>query len=207
MPTITYRSVKGTDLEPVEVDNNFLELSNRTNTGWQNLRGEMSFDGLSNPPTPTSYNGVYLPSYAASSVNACTVTFHLPHDFVPGSTIYPHGHFMTPTASTGDVVWTFSIMAATEYSLNEGGAIPATAAFGAPSTASVIASLLPEHKDIHLLREPDVGITIPWLAPDAVILMNVERTATSGSDTYPDPVFLFSIDLYYQSLGFGTTAR
>ena len=190
-----------------QVDGNFLELDNRTKVAWQNLRGQMSVAGVSNPPTTVAYRGIPLNNYGPDTMCECAVIFHIPHDYVVGTDIYPHGHVLTSTASTGVVRWGFDLTYAQEFDANVGGTPTAGNAFFAPVTAYVNMTMQANYQDVHLLMEDPAPVTLPGLGPDSLILMRVFRDAPNVADTYPDGVFLMNVDLYYQSQGFGTAAR
>jgi hypothetical protein len=193
---IVTRAIKGSALSYGELDGNFIDLDSRTTVGWQNLNGDMNIAGIPSPPTMSVYQGVYLPSFDPDNIQECTVVFHMPHDYIPGTDIYPHGHFMSATNGTGTLRWGFTLSFA-----NEGDA------FTTPGTSYVEHTMTAGMKDVHHLVETPTPVSIPTLSYDSIVFMRVWRDATHVNDTYPDPIFLVQVDLYYQSQGFGTVAR
>lgn len=203
---IVLRTVKGSALTYGEEDGNFQELDRRTAAGKQNLRGQIDLSGVVNPPTMSAYNGVPLMSFSADTVQLAPVRLHLPHDYVAGTSITPHGHVLTSTASAGVVRWGFTFLWANEYDDADVVAGPPTAdqKFQSLGTAYVEQVLSANDQDVHRVVSSPVPISLPLLKPDAVILMTVFRDSAHINDTYPDPMFLTYVDMYYQSQGFGT---
>ena len=196
MANLVYRQAKGSALTYGELDGNLAELDRRTAAGWQNLRGSFDISGVPNPPTMTLYQGIYLPAFDPDNVNEGTAVIHMPHDYIQGSDIYPHGHFLSATNSSGTVRWGFTFSFA-----NEGDA------FSPPQTGYVEYAIPAGGKDIHRVAETAGAFSIPTLEKDSCIFMRVFRDATHANDTFPDDIFLFQVDLYYQSQGFGTASR
>lgn len=193
MTTVTTRTGKGSALTYAEMDANFGILETR----WQNLPGAMVTDGISNAPPMRLFNStMYMRAFSADTEQEVSAVFHMPKDFQAGTDTYPHGHIVTPTASSGVVRWKITVSYA-----NEG------ATFSAPFTFYVNQTVDPADQNIHLLIDSGMPMTIPTLAPDSVILMRIVRDSTAPEDTYPDEIYLSLVDLYYQSQGFGEDHR
>lgn len=203
---LKYRHAQSTDLLPIDVDGNFLELDTRTSAGWENLRGQMDYAGLAAPPLRTSYKGVPLPEYSATEVTECSIAFHLPKTYVTGTALYPHGHFVSATAGVGDIVWKFTMVWANEFDALT-GTPTAAQQFGTPVSAEVVYTMTAGHIDTHVVAEAATPLIVPGLAGDAVLLMRAWRDGSDPRDTYPDPVYLVMVDLYYQRQFFGTVER
>jgi hypothetical protein len=190
------RTSKGAPLTYSELDGNIAELDRRTEVGWQNLRGQITYNGVPNPPSSVAYNGVYLPSYDPDNIQECSVIFHPTHDYVVGSDLYPHGHTLVTGAASGVVRWGFTFIYANEAD-----------AFSSPVTAYVEQTIVAGDADKHKLIETPTPLSIPTLSYDSIMMMRVWRDANHVNDTYPSPIFLYMVDLYYQSQKFGTVAR
>jgi hypothetical protein len=194
---ITTRSGKGSQLTWAEMDANLTELDTRTAINWQNLNGEMVTDGISNAPPMRLYNStLYMRAFSPDTEQEVSCIFHTSKDYIAGTDTWPHGHIVTPTASSGTVRWKITMSFA-----NEG------AVFSAPYTFYVDQSIVAADQDKHLLIEPPTAMSIPTLSTDSIILFRVARDATHINDTYPDEIYLTQIDLYYQSQGFGESVR
>lgn len=204
---VTY-SGKGSALTWAEGDSNFTELDTRTAVGWKNLVGTVDITGLANPPTKVSFKGFPLNRYDPDNLQECTVLFQMPHDYVSGTDIYPHGHVVTSTTSTGVIRWGFDLTYAADFDATAGiGSPNAGQIYFSPFISYVEMTMLSTYQDAHLTMSTGGGVTLPGLQADSVILMRVFRDATHVNDTYPDGVFLTHIDLYYQAQGFGTSTR
>jgi len=96
--------------------------------GWRDITSSIEVRGSgANDPSFAVYTGTALRAYSfsASSMKEVFFTFHMPHDYVPGTDIYFHAHWSNAAATpdTGNVVWGF------EYTFAKGfgqQAFPAT---------------------------------------------------------------------------------
>ena len=197
------RTSKGSPLTHSELDGNIAELDRRTEVSWQSQRGQLSISGIPTPPTMTLYNGIYLPSFDPDNVNEATVTIHVPHDYVAGSDIYVHGHFLTAAATSGTVRWGFTLSWAIP---NRGETVTTEQKFTTPYTSYIEHAVTSSDQDVHHIEE-STAISIPYLVSESLINMRVFRDASHVNDTYPSSVFLIVVGLTYQSHGFGTVTR
>lgn len=206
MTSLVYRGTQGHDLTYGQVDGNFAELDRRTAQAWQNLRGQVDLSGVGNPPTMSAYNGVPIMAFSHGIVQVAPVTLHMPHDYVAGSDIYPHGHIFVASANTGVIRWGFTMLWANEYDAADWASPPrADQKFQSLGTTYVEYTVRATDQDAQIVVSTPTPISLPLLQPDAVLLMSVFRDGTHVNDTYPDQVFLTYVDLYYQSQGFGST--
>lgn len=201
--TIVYRSVKGSDLTPSEVDGNFTDLAGRTQAGWADLVQQVIVNsGAPNAPQIQQYrNGLYYYAFAPSATNEVYVCFHINHDYTatggdvgyPGM-VYPHIHWSTNTTSTGVV--RFGV----EYTCARRDDSTGTTTFGATTTLYLNHTVGTGEQYSHQVSEPATGSGIPnggILETDAVILCRFFRDATDPADTFPDDVFLLTVDIHY----------
>ena len=202
--TITLRSTKGSALTYGEVDGNFTELDNRTAERWQNLHGIINIPA-SNAPTETTYKGIPLLEFSPTANQEVAVRFHLPHDFIAGTNILLHSHVVSQYASSGTIRWGFEYNHAGEWMTGDPSPPSAAHYFGASTTVYGENEKTALDQDLHrLVLTP--AVTIAELLPDDVILVRYFRDATHINDTYPDPVMLLYVDLYYRSQGFGSVS-
>ena len=195
--TITTRTSKGAQLTWAEMDANLTDLDTRTAIRWQNLRGDMVTDGIPNAPPMRLFNStMYMRAFSADTEQEVSCIFHMPKHYIAGTDTYPHGHVVTPTASTGTVRWKITMSYAAEL-----------AEFSAPYTFYVEELVSATDINKHLLMEVDTPMSIPTLGTDNIVMIRVARDATHINDTYPDEIYLAQIDLYYQAQGFGETTR
>ena len=207
---IITRTGKGSALTVAEQDNNYSELDARTAEGWQVMSGSVSTDGIANAPPIRLYKGVIgVMAFSAGVLQECTVIFHLPKDYVNGSDIYPHGHVIPSTVSTGDVYWGFEFTWANDYDSSDIllGAPTSDQIFGTPNTAYVTQTIAASHQDANCTIEASGPLSIPTIKKHAVLIMRIFRDATNVLDTYPDEIYLASVGVYYRSQGFGEAVR
>lgn len=169
--------------------------------GWRDLTAPVDVRGNGlNDPTFAVYTGTTLRAFqfSAGTMNEAFFVFHVPHDWVPGTTIHFHAHWSNATATpdTGNVVWKF------DYSFAKGFS---QEAFPAIQTAEVIAAS-PATRYMHNVSET-IAITLPTMEVDGLILMRGYRDATNVLDTCIDAVFLHTIDIHYQSTNMATKQK
>lgn len=200
--TIVYRSVKGSDLTPTEVDGNFTDLAGRTQAGWNDLVSEVVVKSGANAPSLATFrDGITAYAFSASAMNECFANFHIIHDYTatggdvsyPGM-VYPHVHFGVNTTSTGVVRW------GVEYTLARRYDSTGTRTFGATSTLYIEYTIGSGMQYAHIVAEAATGSGIAnggILETDSLILTRFFRDAEHVNDTYPDDVYLLTVDIHY----------
>lgn len=193
---ITYRSVKGTDLTPSEVDANFSTLDGRTSSGWSDIVAELYTRGGPASPVPTVFrNGIYLYEFTPTDTLEVFSNFHIPHSYKLGSMIYPHVHFSVTSNNTGVVRWVFEYTVANR---RDGAATNYT--FGATSSIAVDFTVPSNSAYSHFVCEaPDLGgIAGTNLDVDGMILMRIYREGAHVNDTFPDSVWGITADVHIE---------
>lgn len=207
---ITTRTGKGSQLTWAEMDTNLSELDTRTAEGWQVISGAVSTAGIANAPPIRLYKGVIgVMAFAADTVQECTVFFHIPKNYIDGSDIYPHGHVIPATVSSGDVRWGFDYTWANDYSAVDVAAGPPDVnhKFGTPQTGYITQTITGDQQDANYAIEAAGPMSFPAMKGHAMLIMRVYRDATNVLDTYPDEIYLSSIGLYLRVQGFGKATR
>ena len=201
--TIVLRGSKGSALNYEEMDGNFSDLDSRTQAGWSDLVQQVIVQaGAPNAPTIQNYrDGLYFYAFAPSTNNEVYVCFHLNHDYNPNGgdegypgMVYPHVHWSINTTSTGVVRWGIEWTAARRDDST------GTRVFGATSTLYIEHTVAASDQYKHHVNESPTGAGIPnggILETDALILCRFFRDATHPNDTYPDDVFLLTVDIHY----------
>lgn len=169
--------------------------------GWREITSEIDARGSgANDPTFTVYTGTnfYAHQFSETTMQQVYVTYHVPHDYVPGTDIYLHVHWSNAAATpnTGNVIWGF------EYSYAKGHN---QAAFPASTTVTVTQAC-PATRYQHNIAET-TAITISELEVDGLIMVRVYRDAADGGDTCTDAVFLHTSDIHYQSTNMATKGK
>lgn len=170
--------------------------------GWVDLLGPISqgkIAGANVPNWAVFRGGISAYSFSATAMNEVWLAFHVPHDYLPASMLYPHVHWSTTGTNTGVVRWGVEYTSARGYGIE---AFPAPTTVYIEQAGSGVAYQ-------HMIAEPaeGLGIVIPNLEPDSLILIRLFRDGAAGSDTQTDPAFGLFMDLHYQSDGMLTNER
>jgi hypothetical protein len=157
--------------------------------GWKDITSELiSRGGASAPALAVFRGGVYAYQFSATSLDQLYSTFHIPHDYAPGTAIFFHIHWADVTAvPTGVVRWGF------EYTYSKGHG---QAAF--PVTQTVYAEQASTGQYKHMVAEIPTGILASELEVDGLILVRIFRDYAHANDTSPNPSFAFTCDVHYQ---------
>lgn len=193
--TIVYRSTKGSNLTPSEVDGNFSDLAGRTNLAWMMDGLEPTLrEGVGNPAELATFRGsttAYL--FVPGSLSETFVNWDVPLAWATGTDLYAALHW-SPAASTstGTVRW------ALEYTY-----APVNGTFGTTSTVFVDPNVSTSSAWKHI---QSVSSAFPgsMVEPNTRFLIRLYRDGAATQDTFPDDAYLIGIDFYYQVNKFGT---
>lgn len=167
-------------------------------------------------PTLVAYNGD-VDAWQFSNGDEAFLTYHIPHDYVPGTDVHLHVHWSQNAAgATGGTV-DFKYFAIYAKGHNQASGSTFT---GTPKTATFSSidindgsSGLSQYQ--HHLTEVTISAATATAAlfdrddfePDGVIELTLEMDATNLTGTPSDP-FIHYADLHYQTTGIiGTKAR
>ena len=192
---ITYRSVKGTDLTPSEVDANFSTLDARTGSGWMDIVAELYTRGGPASPVPTAFrNGIYLYEFTPADTLEVFSNFHIPHAWKLGTMLYPHLHFTCTSNNSGVVRIGF------EYTLARRHDDAGTTTFGATQTLYKDFTITANSAYEHFVAEVDdlAGIDGSTLNVDGMVLMRIFREGAHVNDTFPDSIWGITADLHIE---------
>lgn len=165
--------------------------------GWRDLEGAIDTRVGATNPTWTIIGAGPFYAYAFTLGDEAFITYHVPHDIVPGSDIHFHAHWMTNGTETNSVKWEFT------YSYAKGFNQEAFSTTGTTIAAEQAASGTAHQ---HMVTET-AAITIPGLTePDGLIMMRLERV-TNGGTNNTDTVYLLEADVHYQSTNASTVGR
>lgn len=167
--------------------------------GWKDVVGEITVRGSgANDPTWTNWRdglwGYAFPG-SGSSLTQCWINFHIPHEYVDGTDVYFHVHYLNATASpsTNNIVWQFEYSAAKGFN---------QAAFPASQTVSVTQACSGTRYQ-HMIAET-AAVTISGLEVDSLVCVRIFRDAAHASDTNTDTVILLTSDMHIQVNKFAT---
>ena len=166
--------------------------------GWRDITAEVDTRGNgANDPSYSIYGATNMRQlqFSATTMQECFIVFHVPHDWVPGTSIHFHAHWSnaTVTPNTGNVVWGF------EYSFAKGFNQESFPTF---QTVTVVQAS-PATRYRHQVAET-VAVSVPTMEVDGLFLVRGFRDAANVLDTCTDAVFLHTMDIHYQSTNLAT---
>lgn len=165
--------------------------------GWRDIIGtpQEPVSGTGKPTwTQIASSGVYTWNYITSDVQY--YTWHIPHDYVPGSDIHFHVHWFGSQTAGNYTKWTFSYL----YSKGH-----AQTAFPTTVTSVSVEQQQSTTAYTHMIAET-AGVTISGLEVDGLILCKVTRSTPAGTDV-SGGVFVPCVDLHYQSTNMATKQK
>lgn len=151
--------------------------------------------GIDEPDLETFQGDINAFAFDASVVEEVLLSFHIDHDYAPGTKVYPHIHWSPSDTGTGTVRWGI------EYTF----AARDTGAFGSTTTVYLEqagSGTAFKHQVVEFGDSDAFVITAPGV--DSVVMMRVFRDATHANDTYTSDAFGLFVDLHYQASFIGT---
>lgn len=222
---IVTRSVKGSALTHSELDNNFVELRDGTNSlvpktkgkgikmgpfgsdtfGWHDLLGNVQVYGQAGEATRTAYRGG-IKALQFSEGDSAYIDFHLPHDYVPGTDIFIHVHWSHASSliTSGSVTWGFELMYAKGH---DQASFPAPVIVTVAQNASTV-----QYR--HMVAEglastpggSGVLLNTSDLEVDGLIQCRVYLDSNDMVGETVEP-FMHTVDIHYQSTNVATKNR
>ena len=159
--------------------------------GWTDNTSVFIHSAVSPTTTPTysafGANGLYALLFA--ELDIAFINFHIQHDILIGSDLYPHVHFSpSTTMSVGEtIIWTLEYASA-DRNLNEsltGALTSMTLTYTADGNEVAGEHLVVECADVDAIAVQNV---------DSIVLFKV----TLANGTYAGDVFGHTADLHYQ---------
>lgn len=164
--------------------------------GWRDITGPIETRGVGvNDPDWESIGGSIQSGFRFLLNHQCWIPFHVPHDYVPGTDIYFHVHWLCAgTDTTNTVKWQFDYMFAKGFGQEAYpiGALP----------SAVYAEQASAGQYYHMVSET-AAITIANLEVDGIVYIRLKRIANGATDV-TDPVFVLTSDIHYQSNNMAT---
>jgi len=193
-----YQNQVGRLLTPAEVDGNFTGLDTKTRDGWRDNIVQLDVQ-VGNPDAPllNVFRGsIKAYNFPAGQMTEAFASFHIDHDYKPGTALYPHIHWAPSSAATGTTRW------GVEYTYAKGHG---QMAFGATTTIYVEqAADGTAYK--HYVAEVSDANAVPGtnIETDGILLCRFFRDGAHVNDTLEDDVFVFCVDLHYQCSQYAT---
>lgn len=168
--------------------------------GWRDLEGTIDTRTGSTNPTWTIIGAGPFYAYAfdyTPTQDEAFITYHIPHDIVPGADIHFHIHWMTNGTSTNTVKFECTYTHAKGFDQE---------AFSTTGTQFNLEQAASGTAYQHMVVESD-AVTIPGLTePDGLILLHFKRVTNGGTDN-ADTVYVLEADIHYQSTNASTPGR
>ena len=201
--TIVYRSTKGSNLTPSEVDGNFADLAGRTDLAWAQVGSEPAIqEGSGNAPELSPFiGGINAWSYSATSLSESFSTSDLPFDWCPGTDLV-YGLHWSPGNSTANGTVRFGLEFTYAWAYGQG----APSVFGATTTIYIEPTVTVGIAYEHYLsfNAPAQNFPGSLAQQNMRFLVRVFRDGGHVNDTFPDSVFILATDLFYQTDRNGT---
>ena len=170
--------------------------------GWHDMLGDIVTRGVgATDPAWSAYQG-NISAYQFQTNDVAWVTFHIPHDYAPGTDLYLHVHWSHTSAAvvSGAVTWEFECTYAKGHN---------QAAFPATKVTSVVQNASTTRYQ-HMIAETVITnaggsatlIDRGLIEVDGLLMVRL-RLTTNTMSAANDP-FVHKIDVHYQSSGITT---
>lgn len=183
--------------------------------GYRDLLGPIDIKSIgATDPVWAVYRGVIYAYTFDTATAEAFLTFHVPHDYVPGSDMFIHMHWSQNVVDTGgtagapgNVEWNFDITYADGHGTPGGAADP----FAAPKTVTVVQQGSTTQYG-HMIAEVQftsnggsaTTIDRNTIVVDGLILVRVYRIKGNAADTLNQAPFGHTCDIHYQSNNLAT---
>lgn len=173
---------------------------------WRDMEGlvQVKALGVGSPPALNIYQG-NIREFQFSVNDEIYNTYHIPHDYVPGSDLFIHVHWSHIDASvtSGGVTWEFEVSYAKGHDQEP---------FSAPITLSIQQDADTTQYQ-HMIAEVQLSAASPSASQldsddievDGLILVHTKLSGNTINGT-PEPFGHF-VDIHYQSSGIGTKQK
>jgi hypothetical protein len=169
----------------------------RIEDGWADITSEVKARGVgATDPGWAQISATSFYAYSFALNDQVWMNFHIPHDYVLGTDIYLHAHWIPDGTNTNSVKWQF--IYAYAHGHNQ-------AAYNLAGTTITAEQTVGGTQYQHYVTET-AAITITDMEPDGIIMVNITRI-TNGATDNTDGIFLLTGDIHYQSTGHGTPKR
>jgi len=175
--------------------------------GWADITCEVTARAAGSAPTYQAWLGnIYKYGFkTAAGVEDLFFTYHIPHDYAPGTDIFIHVHCSCAASATGNVKWYFDATYAKGHN---------QAAFPAAITTSLVSAMSATAYQ-HLIQEVQLStaggsgtmLNTTNIEPDGIIEVRLYRDASDVADTSNQIIFLHTVDVHYQTTGLTGTKQ
>ena len=182
---------------------------------WRDLEGLIYPDPANPAAAPTVAlfrTGLYAYSYTDG--DQCHFSFHMPHDWAPGTDLFLHVHWAhnATGVAANTLTWAF-VMSFAKGFAQEVFSVPIT-----PSITYAMVNLTTTPQYQHKITEIQLSAASPTAAQfdtdnlevDGMFIGTMTMGVPAGSfsgGTPDEAIYIFTIDLHYQSTGIGTKQK
>ena len=163
--------------------------------GWRDITGQVRVRGVpATDPTWAQIGATNFWSWKFALNKYVHIDFHIPHDYVPGTNVFLHCHWVSDGAdTTNEVKWEWSIAHARGFGQE---------AFNFASPATEDAAEASDGQYYHMVTETP-AITLSNLQVDGMVYVRLQRVANGATDS-TDGIFVITSDIHYQSTNLPT---
>lgn len=165
--------------------------------GWRDITGQIDTRQGATNPTWTQIGAGPFYSYAFQVNDVCWISYHIPHDYLPGSDFHIHCHWFPSGTDANPVRWEWF------YSFAKGFDQEAFDTTGTSITAEEAA---PGVAYQHMVTETVAIDGSSITEPDGIIMTRMRRV-TNGAVENGDTIFVIETDVHYQSTNMATIDR
>lgn len=164
---------------------------------WRDITSEVLTRGLgATDPDWAVIGATPFSGYKFAINDTCWMSFHIPHDYVFGTDIYLHTHWLPDGTNTASVKWQYVWAYANGHN---------QAAFDFTGSTEYSEQSPPGTAYQHMVSETP-AITVSGMEPDGILYVNITRITNGGTDN-TDNIFVLTNDVHYQSTNIGTKNR
>jgi len=196
-------AASATKIEDLVVERNIrLDVSNPS-YGWRDIIGQIISRNIgATAPNYTAWNGA-IDQYQFAVGDEVDITYHIPHDWVPGTDLFIHWHWSLASAGVSENV-TWGCTASVAKGFNQ-------AAFNAPITVTALQASSTTALQ-HMIIETQLSsvggsggtlLDTSTIEVDSILNVQIYLSANSGAT---DP-FLHTADIHYQSSNMATKQK
>lgn len=168
---------------------------------WRDITAPITTRGIGvNDPDWVQIGATAFYAYKFSLNDESYLDFHWPHDYVPGTPFHIHAHWLAATGNdtTNTVKWQFEMAFALGFGQQ---------AFALGSPVTYTAEEPSAGQYYHMVTETTAIADFDITEPDGFLKAVVTRVTNGATNNTTDDIFLFAVDVHYQSHSLGTAGK
>jgi len=167
-----------------------------TTYGWRDIVGQLHIKGTGNDPAWVRIGSGPFYGHRMDIGKEMWFTYHIPHDYVPGTPVHLHTHWLQDGTSTATLVFLYAYTWAkgfNQQAFNTSG-LTATSKQAGPGIAFQ-----------HMISETG-EITLTGIEVDSLLLVRLRRATQteSGDISNTNSIIVLLADVHYRSHGMAT---